>query len=171
VTNLRNTHEVALTFEELAKLTAEVIAREAAGAAPVTKRFNAAMIAAFRANSGQVPGEVGDGLPLLLLTSTGRKSGQPRTNPLAYVTMGDRIMVVASKGGAETNPDWYWNVLSAPSVHVEIGADSYPARAVALAGDARAAAWVEVCKQLPVFMEYQENTIREIPVVELIRDA
>jgi len=83
--------------------------------------YNQTVIDTYRANGGKVQGPN----PLLLLTTTGRKSGQQRTNPLAYSTDGDRLVVAATKGGAPTNPDWYLNLLTNPIVTVELGTERF----------------------------------------------
>ena len=82
--------------------------------------FNTATIAEFRANNGKVGGYFA-GANMLLLHTVGAKTGQPRTNPLVYATDGDRLVVIASKGGADSNPDWYYNLLANPIVTVELG--------------------------------------------------
>src|SRR6266550_7757185 len=94
------------------------------------KEFNQNIITEFRANGGKVSGLFAN-VSLLLLTTVGAKSGQPRTMPLAYTTDGDHFIVIASKGGAPTNPDWYHNLLANPLVTVEIGNERFQARAVA----------------------------------------
>src|SRR5947209_19395530 len=91
--------------------------------------FNQTIIAEFRANDGKVGGMLAN-MPLLLLTTIGAKSGQPRTTPLAYTTDGDHLVVIASKAGAPTNPDWYHNILANPVVTVEVGNERFQARAV-----------------------------------------
>ena len=90
--------------------------------------FNAAVIAEFRANAGKVGGYF-EGANLLLLHTIGAKSGRPRTNPLVYAKDGDRFLVAASKGGADTNPDWYYNLLASPAGVVEVGTEEFPVRA------------------------------------------
>src|ERR671927_20150 len=90
--------------------------------------FNRSLIAEYRATGGQVTGQFA-GAPLLLLTTTGARSGQPRTTPLAYTVDGDRLVVIASKGGAPTHPDWYHNLRAQPEVTVELGTETFPARA------------------------------------------
>lgn len=92
--------------------------------------WNQGVINEFRANGGKVGGYC-EGANMLLLHTTGAKSGQPRINPLVYVTDSDRIVIIASKGGADTNPDWYYNLLANPIVTVEVGAE----RAIVLPGD------------------------------------
>src|SRR5215203_5128043 len=98
--------------------------------------FNQQVIAEFRANGGKVGGMF-EGSPMMLLTTTGAKSGQPRTAPLVYTTDGDNIVIIASKGGAPTNPDWYHNLLANPIATVEVGTDRYEARARVTSGEER----------------------------------
>src|ERR1041385_9397436 len=90
--------------------------------------FNQATIDEFRANNGKVGGYF-TGANMLLLHTVGAKSGQARTNPVVYITDGDRLVVVASKGGADSNPDWYYNLLANPMVTVELGNEQFQARA------------------------------------------
>ncbi|MCA9880256.1 MAG: nitroreductase family deazaflavin-dependent oxidoreductase [Thermomicrobiales bacterium] len=130
--------------------------------------FNQQVIAEFRANGGKVGGMF-EGAPMLLLTSTGAKSGQPRVAPLVYTTDGDRIVIIASKGGAPTNPDWYHNVAANPEVTVEIGAESFPARAEIAAEPERTRLFDAQAELMPGFRDYQNNTTRIIPVVTLSR--
>lgn len=163
---MQSEHEVALTRANLGALTDEV--RSERGPGSTTKAFNTALIAAFRANGGSVPGDF-DRAPLLLLTTTGVKSGAKRTNPLAYVRVGDRILIIASMGGAPTSPRWFDNLVAHPLVTVELGAETYAARAVVTAGAERDDLFRAVVAQLPVFGEYQARTPRQIPVVELVR--
>ena len=90
--------------------------------------FNKQVIEEFRANHGKVGGNF-EGAPVVLITTTGAKSGQKRTNPLVSRPDGDVIYVFASKGGAPTNPDWYYNLLAHPEVRVEFGDDTFTAAA------------------------------------------
>ena len=140
-------------------------------AAPTTmeevKSFNENLIDEFRANGGKVSGMFA-GAPLLLLTSTGAKSGQPRVAPLAYTTDNGSLVIIASKGGAPTNPDWFHNILANPEVTVELGAESFPARATVAAAE-RDRLYDQMAAQMPGFAEYQKNTTRRIPVVVLER--
>lgn len=130
--------------------------------------FNEKLIAEFRANGGQVTG-IFAGRPLLLLTTTGRKSGAPRTMPLVYSTDGDRLVVIASKGGAPTNPDWYYNLVANPEVTVELGAETFQARATVAEGAERERLYDQQAATMPAFAEYKQKTTREIPVVVLER--
>ena len=130
--------------------------------------FNQKLIAEYRANGGKVNGRFA-GAPLLLLTTTGARSGQPRTAPLAYTTDGDRLVVIASKGGAPTNPDWFHNLLANPEVTVELGAERFPARAVVPDGEERDRLFDQMAGQMPGFADCQRRTARRVPVVGLER--
>jgi deazaflavin-dependent oxidoreductase (nitroreductase family) len=130
--------------------------------------FNQKIIEEFRANGGKVGGPF-EGGNILLLTTTGAKSGQPRISPLAYSTDGDTIVVIASKGGAPTNPDWFYNLVANPIVTVERGTEQFQARATVPEGEDRDRLFSQVSAQMPGFAEYQRNTTRKIPVVVLER--
>jgi deazaflavin-dependent oxidoreductase (nitroreductase family) len=130
--------------------------------------FNRNLIEEFRANHGKVDG-VFAGAPLLLLSTTGAKSGRRRTNPLVYTTDGDRIVVVASKGGAPSDPDWYRNVVANPEVTVELPDETFDARASVAAGADRRRLFDAHAALMPTFNEYVAKTDREIPVVVLER--
>ena len=132
--------------------------------------WNTAIIAEFRANAGKVGGQF-EGAPLLLLHTTGAKSGQERVNPLAYTTDGERWIVIASKGGAPTNPDWYYNILANPDVTLEVGTEAVQARAYAAEEPERARLFAQMAERMPGFGNYQRNTTRIIPVVVLERKA
>jgi deazaflavin-dependent oxidoreductase (nitroreductase family) len=130
--------------------------------------FNQNLIEEYRATNGNVTG-VFAGRPLMLLTTTGAKSGQPRTSPLVYTTSGDDFVVIASKGGAPTNPGWYHNLRAHPLVSVELGADTFQARARVTEGEERERLYDAQAKLMPAFADYQANATREIPVVVLER--
>ena len=132
--------------------------------------FNTTVIEEFRANGGKVGGGFA-GAPMVLLTTTGAKSGTKRTTPLVYLPDGDRVVVFASKGGAPTNPDWYHNVVANPEVTVEVGGESYQARAVVAERAERDRLFAEQASRMPNFAEYAEKTTRVIPVVVLERTA
>jgi len=132
--------------------------------------WNTAIIAEFRANAGKVGGQF-EGAPLLLLHTTGAKSGQGRVNPLAYTTDSERWIVIASKGGAPTNPDWYYNILANPDVTLEVGTEAVQARAYAAEEPERARLFAQMAERMPGFGNYQRNTTRIIPVVVLERKA
>ena len=129
--------------------------------------FNQEIIDQFRANNGTMVSGMFKGAPLLLLTTTGAKSGQTRINPLAYTRDGDRYVIIASKAGAPTNPDWYHNVVAHPEVILEVGPDRFPARATVAEGAERDRLYEAQATLMPGFAEYQRNTTRRIPVVIL----
>lgn len=128
--------------------------------------FNTQIIEEFRANGGKVGGQFA-GAPLLLLHTTGARSGQERTNPVMYQHLGGPVAVFASKAGAPTNPDWYHNLLANPEVTAEIGSETRRFRARTAIGDERARIWDQQKKDYPGFADYEANTDREIPVVIL----
>src|SRR3954449_12794804 len=103
---------------------------------PDANDFNAPMIEEFRADGGKLGGNF-EGAPVLLLHTTGAKSGKERVNPLMYLADGDRILVFATKGGADTNPDWYHNLVANPSTTVELGTETFPVTARVLTGQER----------------------------------
>jgi deazaflavin-dependent oxidoreductase (nitroreductase family) len=130
--------------------------------------FNKNVIAEFRANEGKVGGMF-SGAPMLLLTTTGAKSGQTRTTPLVHTRDGEKIVVIASKGGAPTSPAWYHNLVANPTVNVEVGTESFPARATVVTGPERDRLYAAQAALMPNFAEYQQRTTRQIPVVVLER--
>lgn len=132
--------------------------------------FNASIIAEFRQNAGKVGGPF-DGAPMVLLTTTGAKSGQARTTPLVYFAEGERRVIFASKAGAPTNPDWFHNIKANPEVTVEIGTETYQATAREIVGAERDRIYAAQSLLMPGFAEYQANTTRLIPVVELVRQV
>jgi deazaflavin-dependent oxidoreductase (nitroreductase family) len=132
--------------------------------------WNRNVIAEFRANSGKVGGQF-EGMPLLLLTTTGAKTGQTRINPVAYLEDGERLIVFASKAGAPTSPDWYHNLIAHPDVHVEVGTESFDAKATPITGEERDRIYTQQAARFPGFAAYQEKTTRVIPVVALNRKA
>ena len=109
------------------------------------------------------------GTTTLLLTTTGRRSGEPRTTPLIYQQAGDRVVIVASKGGAEDHPAWFLNLSEAPEVDVQILADRFRARARVAEGDEREELWPIMTQAWPDYDAYQNRTERRIPVVVLDR--
>jgi len=104
-----------------------------------------------------------------LLTTTGAKSGQPRIAPLIYVTDGDRLVIIASKGGAPTHPDWFHNIAANPEVTVELGAETFPARAEIAGEPERTRLFNAVMKVWPPLRQYEQNTERTMPVLTLNR--
>ena len=132
--------------------------------------FNAKIIEEFRANHGKLGGSF-EGAPMVLLTSTGAKSGQKRIKPLAALVEDDSLYVFASKGGAPTNPDWYHNLLAHPEVEVEFGDERFEAVATPLSGAERDRVFAAQVAQMPGFADYQKAIERLIPVVELRRKS
>ena len=128
--------------------------------------WNSKVIEEFRANKGNV--EQFKGVPLLLLHHTGAKSGRSYLNPLAYLLDGDRMVVFGSKAGADTNPDWYHNLVAHPEVKVELGDGKLiDAIAVVLQGDERDRIYDRQVQRVPVFADYRAKTKRQIPVIAL----
>lgn len=110
-------------------------------------------------------------LPCLLLTTVGRRSGEKRTSPLIYGTVGDAYIVIGSKGGADTQPKWYLNLRANPAVEVQVGKDQFPARARVATGEERKQLWEQMVQVFPPYREYQQKTKREIPVVVLEKQS
>jgi deazaflavin-dependent oxidoreductase (nitroreductase family) len=135
-----------------------------------TNDWNRQIIEEFRANNGKVGGTF-ENIPLLILHTTGAKSGQPRANPLVYVMDGDRYVIVASKGGAPTNPAWYYNLVANPVVCVEVGTERFDAVATVAEGSERTRLFDLVSAQSPFFGDYARKTTRVIPVIILTRQA
>ncbi len=129
--------------------------------------FNQQIIDEFRANAGRVGGPF-EGARLILLTTTGARSGAPHTTPVGYLPDGgERILVIASAGGADRHPDWFHNLVADPIVTVEDGAFTYPARAEVLTGAERDGIFARAVEADPGWAEYQARTDRVIPVVAL----
>lgn len=119
--------------------------------------------------SGGQDGHIWEGVPTLLLTTTGRRSGQARTTPLIYGRDGERYLIVASRGGAPTHPAWYDNLSAQPEVQVQVMADRFKARARTASAAERAALWKTMAAIWPPYDDYQARTARQIPVVILER--
>jgi deazaflavin-dependent oxidoreductase (nitroreductase family) len=129
--------------------------------------WNTKIIEEFRSNGGRVGGQF-EGFSLLLLHTTGARSGQERVNPVAYQKLdGGAYAVFASKGGAPVNPDWYHNLVAHPDVTAEIGAETVPLRARVADGDERERIWTAQKAASPGFADYETKTTRQIPVVVL----
>jgi deazaflavin-dependent oxidoreductase (nitroreductase family) len=128
--------------------------------------WNASIIKEFRENAGKVGGQF-DGAPLLLLTTTGARSGRKFTTPVMYLQDGERMVIFASKGGAPTNPDWYHNIVANPRVDVEVGTESLEADATVVEGAERDDLYARQAQLYPGFAEYEAKTSRKIPVVAL----
>ncbi len=131
--------------------------------------FNDKLIEEFRANGGKVLSGPFVGAPLLLLTTTGAKSGRPTTTPLVYTRDADRIVIIASKAGAPTNPAWFHNLKAHPTPTIELGVERFQARAVITADPERKRLFDAQAKAMLAFVGYQKNTTRQIPVIVLER--
>jgi deazaflavin-dependent oxidoreductase (nitroreductase family) len=123
----------------------------------------------YRETGGEVGHIWREGSTILLLTTTGRKSGEPRTTPLIYAQDGDRYVIVASKGGAPEHPGWYENLAKDPNVDLQVKDQVFPARARTAEGEERERLWRKANEVWPHYDEYQTQTDREIPVVVLER--
>ncbi len=128
--------------------------------------FNQSIAEEFRANGGKVGGQF-EGANLLLLTTTGAKSGQPRLSPLAYFRVDGKLLIVGSFAGADVNPGWVHNLRANPSAHIEVGNDSSDVTARELSAAERDDLFRKLTALAPVFAEYQAKTTRVIPVFEL----
>src|SRR3954467_8528941 len=134
--------------------------------AETMKAFNNSIVDEFRSNGGKVGGPF-EGATLLLLTSTGAKSGQPRLAPLAYLTIDGKMIIIGSKAGADTNPDWVHNLRANPRPTIEVGTDAYDVTGRELPKDERDEMFEKVVATAPGYGEYQSKTSRVIPLFEL----
>jgi deazaflavin-dependent oxidoreductase (nitroreductase family) len=136
--------------------------------------FNQGVVEQFRANGGKV-GPPFEGANIVLLTTTGAKTGRPRLTPLVYRPDGDRLLIIGSYGGAPKHPAWFLNLRANPTVTVEVGdgttIDRYEATATVLSDDERNEVWPKITAEMPGFAEYQENTSRVIPVIAITRNG
>ncbi|AIY46445.1 nitroreductase family deazaflavin-dependent oxidoreductase [Mycolicibacterium fortuitum] len=130
--------------------------------------FNRNVVEEFRANGGKVGGPF-EGGTLLLLHTTGAKSGQPRLSPLAYLDVDGKILIVGSYAGGPKDPAWVHNLRANPKARIEIGTDAYDVTARELPADERDATYPKIVERAPVFAEYQAKTTRAIPLFELQR--
>ena len=130
--------------------------------------FNRRIIEEFRANEGRVGGPF-EGAPMLLLHTTGARSGAERVSPVVYQPDDGRWVVFASKGGAPTNPDWFHNLRARPDATIEVGTDTVPVVARVAEGDERERLWSRQKERMPGFADYEQKTTRQIPVVVLER--
>ena len=128
------------------------------------------LIEDFRASRGKAGGPM-EGRPLLLLTTTGAKSGQLRTTPMMYIHVDDRLLVIASNAGAAIHPDWYRNLVAHPEVTVEVGNETFKAIARVAEGQERQKLWNRVVELYPFFADHQTKTSRQIPVIVLKRQG
>ena len=132
--------------------------------------FGEAHVRRYRETDGEVGYIWRRGSKILLLTTTGRTSGEQRTTPLIYEDAGDRLVIVASKGGSPEDPGWYRNLVKDPQVELQVKGDVFPAHARTATGEERAELWELAARQWPDYDAYQQKTDREIPVVVLERD-
>ena len=130
--------------------------------------YNQQIVDEFRANGGKVGGPFAGGT-LLLLTTTGAKTGRKTTSPVATTVDGDRFLVYASAAGSDRNPAWYHNLVANPDVTVEFGTETFPAHATIITGPERDRLFAEQAERSPGFGDYQRKTSRAIPVVALTR--
>jgi deazaflavin-dependent oxidoreductase (nitroreductase family) len=132
------------------------------------REYNARLIEEYRANGGKLSGQLASS-QILLLTTTGAKTGQERVTPMGYRLDGDRIVVIAADAGADKHPDWYYNLVAHPQVTIEIGAERFPARAIIANTTERER--LIAANVVPYFPAQQEKTSREIPFVFLDRST
>lgn len=127
---------------------------------------NRTIIEEFRANHGRVGGRF-EGKTLLLLHSKGAKTGEERINPAAYVRDNGNLVIIASKGGAPTHPNWYYNLVANPLVTVEVGTEKFQARARVVEEPERTRLYDKMIEMMPSFADYRKKTTRQIPVFVL----
>jgi deazaflavin-dependent oxidoreductase (nitroreductase family) len=130
--------------------------------------WNTSVIAEFRKKHGKVGGNF-EGAPLLLIHSTGKRTGKVHVNPVMYLKDGDCYLIFASKGGADTHPDWYLNLMAHPDAKIEVGDEKIDVRAEDIKGSEHDALYARQARLYPGLAEYQRNTKRIIPVVALRR--
>ncbi|MEX2204969.1 MAG: nitroreductase family deazaflavin-dependent oxidoreductase [Myxococcota bacterium] len=131
-----------------------------------TRAFIGAHLALYRATGGRIGGSLG-ALRVLLLTTTGRKSGRPRSAPLVYFEDGERLVIIGSNGGGSSDPLWWQNLKANPEARVQLGADTRRVRARLATPDERARLWPRVKAENPAYAGYERKTRRQIPVVVL----
>jgi deazaflavin-dependent oxidoreductase (nitroreductase family) len=157
-----------ITTQKAGELIREGNTQQLIGNASAIDEFNQSIIKEFRDNQGRVGGPL-EGMPVLLLTMTGAKTGRTLIRPLCYSRDGDRLAIAASYGGAPQNPPWYYNLVANPVVTVEVGTAKFRARATQAHGSERARIFDLLAKDMPLFADYQKKTNREIPVLTLMR--
>ena len=134
------------------------------------KAYNLQLIEEFRASRHQAGGPF-EKRQLLVLTTTGARSGQRHSTPMMFVREGDGLMVIASNAGAPQHPDWYHNLVAHPQVTVEVGTETFEATAVVVQGEERQRLWDSLVVAFPFFAEHQAKVTRQIPLVLLTRRA
>jgi deazaflavin-dependent oxidoreductase (nitroreductase family) len=140
---------------------------EVAIANPIIKLMSRLNTWAYRATGGKLGGTFRGGAPVMLVTTTGRKTGQRHTTPLLYLRDGNRVVTVASKGGMDHHPLWYRNMVANPAVDVQIGPQVAAMRAHTASAAEKAALWPKLLAMYPDYADYQARTARDIPVVIL----
>jgi deazaflavin-dependent oxidoreductase (nitroreductase family) len=133
---------------------------------PIGRLFIAGHVGLYRASHGRFGSQI-SGLPVALVTTTGKKTGKQRTVPVASFQDGDDVVVIASYGGSPSHPAWFTNMLAKPEVTVQVGSRVFPARAEVVSGVDRERIWKMVVDRAPNFGNYQQKTTRVIPVVRL----
>ncbi|MFE3058542.1 nitroreductase/quinone reductase family protein [Nocardia sp. NPDC059239] len=133
--------------------------------------FNESVIEEFRANGGKVGGTFEGRTNLVLITTTGAKSGRAITNPLVYVPDSERIVLIASNGGADKHPAWYHNLRANPQLTVEVGDEKYTGKAEFVTGPEADELYDRMIELMPVFAEYRVKTTRKIPVIAVYRET
>lgn len=131
------------------------------------RTFGALNTWVYRLSGGKLLGRFAGGAPVCLLTTLGRKSGQPRTAPLLYLVDGDDFVVVASQGGAPQHPGWYLNLTARPSAQVQIGARIFAVTARTVSAEEKATLWPRLVAIYKPYEAYQQRTTRSIPLVRL----
>ena len=134
--------------------------------ADTLKAFNESIVDEFRANHGKVGGPF-EGNELLILTTIGARSGQPRLSPLSCKRVDGKLLIIAGNGGADTNPSWVYNLRANPSAHVELAAESFNVTARELPSAERDELMPKLTAEISAFAEFQANTNRVIPIFEL----
>ena len=130
--------------------------------------WNQKIIEEFRANAGKVGGYF-EGAPMILIHHIGARSGTERVNPLTYLPDGEDMVIAATKGGAPTNPDWYYNLKGHPRIEVEVGTATFPVKATEVTGEERDELWRRLVEMRPGFAEYETKTTRIFPMFRLTR--
>ena len=156
--------------EEEMRTTKETGRRGSTGFRIAMKVLGALHRSLYRRSGGKW-GRTFFGSPILLLTTTGRRTGQPRTWPLTYLPEGDRLIVIASNGGQPNHPAWYLNLRANPRVRIQIGDQTRAMIAQTTEGDERARLWSRVVEEYPAYAEYQRKTDRQIPIVALRQET
>ena len=132
--------------------------------------WNQKIIEEFRANAGRVGGYF-EGAPMILIHHIGARSGRERVNPVTYLPDGNDMVITATKGGAPTNPDWYYNLKERPRIMVEVGTGTFPVEASEVRGEERDELWRRLVEMRPGFAEYETKTSRIFPMFRLTRHS